>query len=104
MYHPETVTEKSVRGVSHHGFLVGGSRNGHTTAGALSLLSELHIHPPMILGDQAVVEVVVLDLQEDGLTVHVVPRLQEVDYFGGDEDAVAVNGLHSDEAGGGNTH
>lgn len=53
----------------------------------------------MILGDQAVVEVVVLDLQEDGLAVHIVPWLQEVDCFGGDEDAVAVNGLHGDEAG-----
>lgn len=53
----------------------------------------------MILGDQAVVEVVVLDLKEDGLAVHIVPWLQEVDYFGGDEDAVAVNGLHGDEAG-----
>lgn len=53
----------------------------------------------MILGDQAVVKVVVLDLQEDGLAVHIVPWLQEVDYFGGDEDAVAVTGLHGDEAG-----
>lgn len=78
---------------------MGGSRNGHATAGALSLLSELNIHPPMVLGDQTVVEVVILDLQEDGLAVNVLPGLQEVDYFGGDEDAVAINGLHSDEAG-----
>lgn len=78
---------------------MGGSRNGHTTAGALSLLSELHIHPPMIFGDQTVVEVVILDLKEDGLAVNTLPWLQEVDYFGGDKDAVAINGLHSDEAG-----
>lgn len=53
----------------------------------------------MIFGDQTVVEVVILDLQEDGLAVNVLPWLQEVDYFGGDKDAVAINGLHSDEAG-----
>lgn len=53
----------------------------------------------MILRDQAVVEVVVLDLQEDGLTIYVVAGLQEVDHFGGDEDAVAVDGLHGNEAG-----
>lgn len=85
---------------SHHGFLVGGAGYGHTTAGALSLLGELHIDLPMILGDQTVVQVLILDLQEDGFAVHVVPRPQEVDHFGGDEDAVAVYGLHSDEAGG----
>lgn len=78
---------------------MGGARDGHTTAGALSLLGELHINLPMILRDQTVVEVVILDLQEDGLTVHIVPWPQEVDHFGGDEDAVAVDGLHSDEAG-----
>ncbi|KAG7226980.1 hypothetical protein INR49_022326 [Caranx melampygus] len=54
---------------SHHWFLVGGARNGHTTAGALCFLGELHVNLPMILGDQAVVEVVVFDLQEDGLPV-----------------------------------
>lgn len=85
--------------VHYHGFLVGGARDGHATAAAFSLLSELHIHPPMVLGDQAVVEVIVLHLQEDGLTVHILPRLQEVDRYGGDEDAVGVDGLHGDEAG-----
>lgn len=78
---------------------MGGARNGHATAGALSLLGELHINPPMILGDQTVVQVVILHLQEDGFTVHIVPRLQEVDRHRGDEDIVAVDGLHSDEAG-----
>lgn len=84
---------------SHHGFLVGGARDGHTAAAALRLLGELHVDPPVVLGDQAVVEVIVLDLQEDGVTVHVVPWLQEVDGHRGDEDAVAVDGLHGDEAG-----
>lgn len=88
--------------MSHHGFLVGGARNGHTTAGALSLFGELHIHLPMIFRDKTVVEVIIFDLQEDGLTIHIVPRLQEVDHFGGDEDAVAVDRLHSYEAGVGN--
>lgn len=64
---------------SHHGFLVGGARDGHAAAAALRLLGELHVDPPVVLGDQAVVEVVVLDLQEDGVTVHVVPWLQKVD-------------------------
>lgn len=90
--------------MSHHGFLVGGAGYGHTTTGAFSLLGELHIHLPMILRDQAVVEVVILDLQEDGLAVNVVPRLQEVDHFGGDEHAVAIDGLHCDEAAGSETH
>lgn len=79
---------------------MGGAGDGDAAAGALGLLGELHVDPPVVLGDQAVVEVVVLDLQEDGLAVHVVPRLQEVDHFGGDEHAVAVDGLHGDEAGG----
>lgn len=78
---------------------MGGARDGHATAATFSLLGELHINPPMILGDQTVVEVIVLHLQEDGLTVHIVPWLQEVDRHGGDEDAVAVDGLHGDEAG-----
>lgn len=86
--------------MSYHGFLVGGARNCHAAAGAFSLLGELHIHLPMILRDQTVVKVIIFDLQEDGLPVHVVPRLQEVDHLGGDEDAVAVDGLHGDEAGG----
>lgn len=94
--------KQAVRRVSHHGFLVGGARNGHATAGALSLLGELDIHLPMILRDQTVVEVVIFDLQEDGLTIHVVPWLQEIDHFGGDEDTVGVDGLHSNEAGEGN--
>lgn len=84
---------------SHHGLLVGGARNGHAAAGALSLLGELHVNPPVVLGDQAVVEVIVLHLQEDGIAVHIVPWLQEVDRYRGDEDAVAVDGLHGDEAG-----
>ena len=88
--------------MSHHGFLVRGARNGHTTAGALSLLGELYIHLPMILRDQTVIEVIIFDLKEDGLAIHIVPWLQEVDNFGGDEDAVAVNGLHSYEASVGN--
>lgn len=85
--------------MSHHGFLVGGARNGHAAAATLSLLGELHIDPPVVLGDQAVVEVIILHLQEDGIAVHVVPWLQEVDGYRGDEDAVAVDGLHGDEAG-----
>ena len=89
--------------MSHHGFLVGGARNGHTTAGALSLLGELQIYLPMVLGDQTVVQVIVFDLQKDGFAVHIVPWLQEVDHFGGYEDTIAVDGLHSDEAGVGNT-
>ena len=84
--------------VSHHGFLVGGAGHGHTTTGAFSLLGELHIHLPMILRDQAVVEVIILDLQEDGLPVDEVPGLQEVNHFGGDEHAVAVDWLHCNEA------
>lgn len=85
--------------VLYHGFLVGGARDGHATAATFSLLGELHVNPPVVLGHQAVVEVIVLDLQEDGLAVHEVPRLQEVDRHGGDEDAVGVDGLHGDEAG-----
>lgn len=84
---------------AYHGSLVGGAGNSHTTAGALRLLGELHVHLAVILRHQAVVEVVVLDFEEDGFTIHVVARLQEVHNFGGDEDAVAVDGLHSDEAG-----
>lgn len=78
---------------------MGGAGYGHSTAGALCLLGELHVNLSVILGDQAVVEVVVFDLQEDGLPVHIIPRLQEVDNLRGDEDAVAVYGLDSDEAG-----
>ena len=83
---------------AHHGFLVGGARNSHPTAGALRLFGQLDIHLPMILRHQTVVQIIVLNLQEDALTVHVVPRLQEVDHLGGDEDAVAVDRLHSYEA------
>ena len=77
---------------------MGGAWHGHTTTGALCLLGELHIHLSMVLGDQAVVEVIVLDLQEDGFTVYKLPRFQEVHHLGGDEHTVGVYGLHCDEA------
>lgn len=85
--------------MTYHGFLVRGTRNCHSTAGALSLLRKLHIHFPMILRDQTVVQVIVFDLQENGISIHIVAWFQEVDHFGGDEDTVGVDGLHSDEAG-----
>ena len=44
------------------------------------------------------VEVIVLDLEEDGLSVDVVSASQEVDGLGGDEHAVAVHVLHGYEA------
>lgn len=52
----------------------------------------------MVFGDKAVVEVIIFDLKENGLSVYVVPTLQEVHSFGGDEHAVAINVLHCYEA------
>lgn len=88
---------------THHGLLVGRTGNCHTTASILSLLGELHIYLPMILRYQTVVEVIVFDLQKDGLTIHEVTWLQEVDNFRGDEYAVRVDGLNSNEAVGNKT-
>lgn len=36
----------------------------------------------MVFGDKAVVEVVIFDLEENGLSVYVVPTLQEVHGLG----------------------
>lgn len=44
------------------------------------------------------VEVIIFDLQEDGLAVHIVPWFQKVNHFGGDKDTVAVGGLHGNKA------
>lgn len=96
---PCRTEHKSGFRVSYHGLLVGGAGDGHSTAGALGLLGELDVHLPVVLGDQAVVEVVVLHLQEDGLSVHVLAGLQEVHHLGRDEHAVGVYGLHRNEAG-----
>lgn len=52
----------------------------------------------MVFGDKAVVEVIIFDLEENGLSVYVVSTLQEVHSFGGDEHAVAINVLHCYEA------
>lgn len=52
----------------------------------------------MVFGDKAVVEVIIFDLEENGLSVYVVPILQEVHSFGGDKHAVAINVLHGYEA------
>lgn len=87
-------------GGAHHGLLVRGSGDGHAAAAALGLLGELQVDLAVVPGDQAVVEVVVLDLQEDGVAVQVGAVLEEVDALGGDEDAVAVDQLHRDETGG----
>lgn len=76
-----------------------GTRNGHAAAAALSLFGELQVDLAVVSGDQAVVEVVVLDLQEDGVAVQVRAVLEEVHTFRGDEDAVAVDQLHRDETG-----
>lgn len=76
-----------------------GTRNGHAAAAALSLFGKLQVDLAVVSGDQAVVEVVVLDLQEDGVAVQVRAVLEEVHTFRGDEDAVAVDQLHRDETG-----
>lgn len=81
----------------HHGPLLGGAGHGQATAGAHSLLGELDVHVPVVLGHQAVVQVVIPDLQEDGIPVHAIPTLQEIHGLGGDEHTVAVDVLHSDE-------
>lgn len=52
----------------------------------------------MVFGDKAVVEVIIFDLEENGLSVYVVPTLQEVHGFGGDEHTVAIDVLHGYEA------
>lgn len=83
---------------THHGLLVRRARDGHATARVHGLLGDLHIHFPVVFGDEAVVEIVIFDLQENGLSVDIVPASQEVDGFGGDEHAVAVDVLHGDEA------
>lgn len=83
---------------THHWLLVGRAWDGHTTAGVGSFLGHLHIHLPVVFGDKAVVEVIVFDLEENGLSVYVVPTLQEVHGFGGDEDTVAIDILHGYEA------
>lgn len=80
-----------------HRLLVGRAGDGHAAAGVHGLLGHLHVHLPVVFGDEAVVEVVVLDFQEDGLSIHVVPAFQEVHGFGGDEHAVAVDVLHGYE-------
>lgn len=84
---------------SHHGLLVRGARNSNATGGTLSFLGKLHIHISMILRDQTVVEVIIFDLQEDCLSVHILSRFQEVYHFGGDEHAIGVNKLHCNETG-----
>lgn len=82
----------------HHGPLLGGAGHGHAAAAVHSLLGELDVHVPVVLGHQAVVQVVILDLQEDGIPVHAVPTPQEIHGLGGDEHAVAADVLHGDEA------
>jgi hypothetical protein len=52
----------------------------------------------VIFGNEAVVEVIIFDLKENGLSVYIVPTLQEVHSFGGDEHTVALNVLHGYEA------
>lgn len=52
----------------------------------------------MVFGDKTVVEIIIFDLEENGLSVYVVPTLQEVHSFRGDEHAVAINVLHRYEA------
>ena len=83
---------------THHRLLVGGAGDGHPTARVPCFLGHLHIHLPMVSGDETVVEVVVLDFQENGLPVYIVSTFQEVDSLGGDEHAVAIDVLHGDEA------
>lgn len=83
---------------THHGLLLGRAGDGHSAARVHRLLGHLHVHLPVVFGDEAVVEIVVLDFQENGLPVYVVPAFQEVDGLGGDEHAVAVDVLHGDEA------
>lgn len=78
----------------HHWLLVRWAWDGYATAGICSFLGHLHIYLPMVFGDKAVVEVIIFDLKENGLSVYVVPTLQEVHSFGGDEHAVAINVLH----------
>lgn len=81
----------------HHGPLLGGARHGHAAAGVHSLLGELDVHVSVVLGHQAVVQVIIPDLQEDGIPVHAVPTLEEIHSLGGDEHTVAVDVLHSNE-------
>lgn len=81
----------------HHGPLLGRAWHGHTTAGVHSLLGELDVHVPMVLGHQAVVQVIIPDLQEYGIPVHAVPTLEEIHSLGGDEHTVPVDVLHGDE-------
>lgn len=81
----------------HHWLLVGWTWDGHATARICSFLSYLHIHLPMVFGDKTVVEVIIFDLEENGLSVYVVPALQKVHSFRGDEHAVAINVLHGYE-------
>lgn len=81
----------------HHGPLLGGAWHGHAAAGVHSLLGELDVDIPVVLGHQAVVQVIIPDLQEDGIPVHAVPTPQEIHGLGGDEHAVAVDVLHGNE-------
>lgn len=85
---------------THHGLLLGRARDGHAAARVHRLPGHLHVHLPVVSGDEAVVEIVVLDFQENGLPVYIVPTLQEVHGLGGDEHTVAVDVLHGDEAAG----
>lgn len=52
----------------------------------------------MILGDQAVVEIIIFDLQKNGFPIHIFPKLEEVHDFRGDEHTVGVYRLHGNEA------
>lgn len=52
----------------------------------------------MILGDQAVVKIIIFYLQKNGLPIHVFTRFKEVHSFRGDEHTVGVYGLHGNEA------
>lgn len=83
---------------THHGLLVRRARDGHAAARVHSLLGDLHVYFPVVFGDEAVVEIIIFDFQENGLSVDIVPASQEVDGLGGDEHAVAVDVLHCDEA------
>lgn len=74
------------------------ARNGYPATSAFSFLGELNIHFPMVLGDQAVVKIIIFNLKKNGFPVHIFPRLKKVHNFRGDQHTVGVYELHGDEA------
>lgn len=52
----------------------------------------------MILGDEAVVKIIILYLQKNGFPIHIFPGLKKVHGFRRDEHTVGIYELHGNEA------